>query len=115
MEDRGVRFTAALSDCESDEPIATPRLASPKLAAELPADVRRHILNRIEIHRVELAVSDFNPVRVLQEPHEFEHTGGVNHSVLQERVLALEGTVIHTEQEIADDEIADGPLDRVCV
>jgi hypothetical protein len=38
---------------------------------------------------------------MLQERHKFEHTGRVDDTVLQERVLALEGTVIHTKQKIA--------------
>ena len=49
-EDRDVRFAEARSGSGSADSIAIPRLASSKSASELPADVGRHILNRIEIH-----------------------------------------------------------------
>src|SRR6185503_216237 len=68
-------------------------------------------LDRIEVLRRELRVLERDPELLLQEGHELEHAGRVDHAVLEERVGARERVAASTEEKPLDDEPANFRFD----
>lgn len=82
---------------------------------QLPFDEPGDALNRVEIVGDEIFVGDGDRVPLLEEPHQLEHTGGVDDSALEERVVRRQRSVLLSEEKVLDDERAYLVLNRLHV